>query len=156
MDQTLWGHIHWNSYDWHMQYCKRRHLMKRIVREEARRSLGFRLTRWTTLFFYYSEVNFSLQPLVACFSPQQWQRNRKKSSNYSQREDDGGERRETEKELLRFTDGKSFVSSSITPELLETESISILQSGGFWISVGYCFVSWGLLHRKETKVRASK
>jgi hypothetical protein len=52
-----------------------------------------------------------------------------KSSNYcTQEEDDGGERRETEKELLRFTDGNSFVPSSITPALLETESISILQS----------------------------
>lgn len=46
----------------------------------------------------------------------------------TQQEDDGGERRETEKKLLRLTDAKSFVSSSITPDLLETESISILKS----------------------------
>lgn len=77
-------------------------------------------------------------------------RNRKEQKLRSEQDDDGGERRETEKKLLQFTDGKSFVSSSITPDLLETESISILQSTSIrdnaieqrevWISVGYCFV----------------
>ena len=101
--------------------------MKRRVREEARR-LGFRLTRWTTLIFYYGEVNFSLEPLVACFfTSTVTERNRKEQQLLISRKTtaEKGERR---KKLLRLTDGKSFVSSSITPDLLETESISILQS----------------------------